>query len=73
MGGPAALSEPVFGRGAAADEHTVIHGLYWLTLNMAEQRPIAILIDDVPWPTIYRCAFWPISPRNSTTLTSHSS
>ena len=48
MGGPAALSEPVFGRGAAANE-TPHYGHYWLTLNMAEQRPIAMLIDDVPW------------------------
>ena len=49
MRGPAALAEPVFGLGEATDEFAVIRGLYWLTLNLAEQRPMAILVDDVPW------------------------
>ena len=49
MQGPAALAEPVFGDGEAADEFSVMHGLYWLTVNLAEQRPMAILIDDLPW------------------------
>ena len=49
MRGPAALAEPVFGLGEATDEFAVIHGLYWLTLNLAEQRPMVILVDDVPW------------------------
>lgn len=47
MQGPAALAEPLFGRGEAADTFAVIHGLYWLTVNLAEQQPLAILIDDV--------------------------
>lgn len=47
--GPASLSEPVFGRGAATDEAAVLHGLYWLAVNLAEQRPLAILVDDLPW------------------------
>ena len=47
--GPAALAEPLFGDGEAADEFSVQHGLYWLTVNLAEQRPMAILIDDLPW------------------------
>ena len=47
--GPAALAEPVFGDGEAADEFSVLHGLYWLTVNLAEQRPTAILIDDLSW------------------------
>jgi DNA-binding CsgD family transcriptional regulator len=49
MHGPAALAEPVFGPREAFDEFGVIHGLYWLTVNIAEQRPIAILVDDVLW------------------------
>src|SRR5215470_11141515 len=49
MHGPAAMAEPVFGPGEAFDEFGVIHGLYWLTVNVAEQRPVAILVDDVPW------------------------
>src|SRR6202165_84164 len=39
MQGPAALAEPVFGHGEASDVFGVIHGLYWLTVNLAEQRP----------------------------------
>jgi DNA-binding CsgD family transcriptional regulator len=49
MHGPAALAEPVFGPREAFDEFGVIHGLYWLTVNIAEQRPTAILVDDVLW------------------------
>ena len=49
MRGPAALAEPVFGPREAFDEYGVIHGLYWLTVNIAEQRPMAILVDDVLW------------------------
>ncbi|HEV7607670.1 MAG TPA: AAA family ATPase, partial [Steroidobacteraceae bacterium] len=49
MQGPAALAEPVFGHGEASDVFGVIHGLYWLTVNLAEQRPLAIVVDDLPW------------------------
>jgi DNA-binding CsgD family transcriptional regulator len=49
MQGPAALAEPVFGQGEAADVFGVVHGLYWLTVNLADQRPLAILIDDIAW------------------------
>ena len=47
--GPAALAAPVFGDGQAADEFSVMHGLYWLTVNLAERRPTTILIDDLTW------------------------
>ena len=47
--GPAALAAPVFGDGEAADEFSVMHGLYWLTVNLAEQRPMTILVDDLTW------------------------
>jgi DNA-binding CsgD family transcriptional regulator len=49
MKGPATLAEPVFGHGEAADVFGVIHGLYWLTVNLADRRPLAILVDDMPW------------------------
>src|SRR6202012_6040010 len=49
MRGPAALAQPVFGHGEASDVFGVIHGLYWLTVNLAEQGPLAIVIDDLPW------------------------
>ena len=47
--GPAALAEPLFGDCEAADEFSVLHGLYWLIVNLTEQSPMAILIDDLPW------------------------
>lgn len=28
---------------------SVLHGLYWLTLNLAESRPLVIAIDDLQW------------------------
>jgi DNA-binding CsgD family transcriptional regulator len=49
MRGPATLAEPIFGHREAFDEFGVIHGLYWLTVNLAEHRPIAMLVDDVAW------------------------
>jgi DNA-binding CsgD family transcriptional regulator len=49
MRGPAALAEPIFGHGEASDGFGIVHGLYWLTVNMAEQQPMAILVDDLPW------------------------
>ena len=27
----------------------MLHGLYWLASNMAEQRPLALLVDDLHW------------------------
>jgi hypothetical protein len=58
MRGPAALAEPVFGNGEAADEFGVLHGLYWLTVNLAEQRPMAILVDDLPWADDFSLRFF---------------
>jgi DNA-binding CsgD family transcriptional regulator/tetratricopeptide (TPR) repeat protein len=49
MHGPAAMAEPVFGPREAFDEFGVIHGLYWLTVNIAEQQPVLVLVDDVLW------------------------
>ena len=57
MQGPAALSEPVFGQGEASDVFGVIHGLYWLTVNLAEQRPLVILVDDIPWADDFSLRF----------------
>ncbi len=57
MRGPAALAEPVFGNAEAADEFGVLHGLYWLTVNLAEQGPTAILVDDLPWADDFSLRF----------------
>ena len=56
--GPAGLARPVFGRDeAATDEFAVIYGLYWLTVNLVEQRPMAILVDDAPWADDFTLRF----------------
>ena len=35
---------------AAADtSFAVLHGLYWLTVNLAERRPVLIAVDDAHW------------------------
>lgn len=48
--GPAALARPLFTRAeSAADEFAVLHGLYWLMVNLTERAPVAVLIDDVHW------------------------
>jgi DNA-binding CsgD family transcriptional regulator len=52
-GGAARLARPVFAaepsplRGAPA--HSVLHGLYWLVANLAEESPLLISVDDVHW------------------------
>lgn len=32
-----------------ADPLALVHGLYWLTVELAEERPLVIAVDDVPW------------------------
>ena len=53
FGGAARLAEPVF---AAAPEasagdapHAVLHGLYWLVVNLAQPTPVVLAVDDVQW------------------------
>jgi DNA-binding CsgD family transcriptional regulator len=31
------------------DGFPVLHGLYWLTLNLAERAPLAFVVDDLHW------------------------
>ena len=35
--------------GPVADPFAPIHGLYWLLANLAEDRPVALVIDDAHW------------------------
>ncbi|WP_445160862.1 helix-turn-helix transcriptional regulator [Mycobacterium sp. Dal123C01] len=49
MQGPASLAEALFSQCVATDEFAVLHGLYWLTVNLVEQHPLAVLVDDLPW------------------------
>ena len=53
--GAARAAEPVFGASPAsageamADPLTSLHGLYWLTIALADAHPILIAADDVHW------------------------
>ena len=53
LGGAAALAEPVLsGPGAEGDSEpafSALHGLYWLTANLAAAQPLLVLVDDVHW------------------------
>ncbi|MEA2450840.1 MAG: hypothetical protein QOG63_2772 [Thermoleophilaceae bacterium] len=55
--GAAGMAAPLFERGSAlapngdvpAGEPSLLHGLYWLVANLAEQRPLVLLVDDAQW------------------------
>jgi DNA-binding NarL/FixJ family response regulator len=55
--GAAAAAAPVFG---TPDFHqpledasfAALHGLYWLTLNIASERPLALVVDDLHWSDV---------------------
>jgi DNA-binding CsgD family transcriptional regulator/tetratricopeptide (TPR) repeat protein len=54
--GAAGLAAPLFDPGqvvagpAAADSSlTMLHGLYWLTANLAARRPLLLTVDDLHW------------------------
>jgi DNA-binding CsgD family transcriptional regulator len=54
--GSAGLARDPLGLGGGATEGDgrdrtlpALHGLYWLTANLAAREPLAILIDDVQW------------------------
>ena len=59
LDGPARLALPALGlgptgpeSGVPADRETlqaVVHGLYWLTANLAAQEPVLLAVDDLHW------------------------
>jgi len=55
LAGAAGLARPLFEDHAAAagspeDQlFSLLHGLYWLTSNLAERRPLEIVADDAHW------------------------
>jgi DNA-binding CsgD family transcriptional regulator len=48
LAGAAGLSAPALGLSAGADEDA-LHGLYWLTTNLAHETPLLIAVDDAHW------------------------
>ena len=52
MAGAARLASPLIGDAPAAsapDDAALNHGLYWLTANLATQRPLLLVVDDAQW------------------------
>jgi len=54
--GAGALAQPVVAYSESkadaappTQQSTAVHGLYWLTANLAEEAPVAILVDDLHW------------------------
>jgi DNA-binding CsgD family transcriptional regulator len=54
--GSAALAKPLvaapeqpLSHVATTDQFALIHGLYWCIVNLAEQAPVALVVDDVHW------------------------
>ena len=54
LAGAASVAKPVFEE-VAGDEavnngsFAVLHGLYWLTVNLANEGPVVICVDDIQW------------------------
>ena len=55
LAGAAAPAAPVFeavappGAGAGDGSFAALHGLYWLALNLADERPLLLVVDDLHW------------------------
>src|SRR4051812_35230321 len=47
--GAAGMAAPLFERGSAEGEPSLLHGLYWLAANLSERRPLVLLVDDAHW------------------------
>ena len=52
--GAAELAGPLLGRGSAPattvdSGFALVHGLYWLTANLADESPVVLAVDDVHW------------------------
>jgi DNA-binding SARP family transcriptional activator len=53
--GSAEAAGPAFGLGAGHDlvaeesSFATLHGLYWMTVNLAGERPLVLAVDDLQW------------------------
>jgi DNA-binding CsgD family transcriptional regulator len=51
--GAAVLSKPLFAptesQPSGDGSHAVLHGLYWLLNNLADEGPVALSVDDLQW------------------------
>lgn len=49
--GAAAATQPLFLKASPTpiDELGVLHGLHWLCANLAESRPLVLVVDDLQW------------------------
>jgi len=57
LSGAAGLAGPLFDRDVLGQQHgeradltfQTLHGLYWLTANIAQRRPAVLAVDDLHW------------------------
>jgi hypothetical protein len=75
LAGAASLAAPLFAAQAPLFEprgdesiYPLLHGLYWLSANVARDQPLALLVDDVHWadgPSLAFFGFLVPSPRGT--------
>ncbi|MFF7242088.1 hypothetical protein [Streptomyces collinus] len=63
---PRPLFESTEQSAGPAGDFAVLHGLYWLTANATEYRPLVLMFDDLQWCDI-PCGCWPTCCPASTT------
>ncbi len=49
LAGAARLAQVPLGQGHAGASHADLHGLYWLTVNLAREAPLLLVVDDLHW------------------------
>ena len=80
LSGAAGLASPLFDGAPAVTSGApeeqlfqLLHGLYWLTSNLAERAPVVLAADDGHWTVPPRCAFCCTSPNGCPSCPSLSS